>query len=56
MSSLRFLQESVKSKMSSPASERSDSLPTFRSNTNFPEGFDLTLLLKSSKKSRYASK
>ena len=55
MSSLQFLQESVKSKMSAAASDRDESNATFRNNMNFPDGFDLTLLQKSAKKSRNSS-
>lgn len=52
MSSLQFLQESVKSKMSSAVTDQSENRPTFRNNTNFPDGFDLTLLQKSAKKNK----
>ena len=41
--------------MSPAVSDRSENRPTFRNNTNFPDGFDLTLLQKSAKKTRHSS-
>ena len=56
MSSLQFLQKSVESKMSVTASDRGETTPNFRNNTNFPDGFDLTLLQrKSAKKTKNSS-
>ena len=54
MSSLQFLHEAVKSNMSAAAaaSDREESSPTFRNNTNFPDGFDLTLLQRQSAKKK----
>ena len=57
MSSLQFLQKSVESKMLATASEdRGEITPNFRNNTNFPDGFDLSLLhRKSAKKTKNSS-
>ena len=57
MSSLQFLQKSVESKMSvTEPKERGEITPDFRNNTNFPDGFDLTLLQrKSAKKTKNSS-
>ena len=57
MSSLQFLQKSVESKMSVTApKEGGEITPNFRNNTNFPDGFDLTLLQrKSAKKTKNSS-
>ena len=56
MSSLQFLQKSVESKMSITASDRGEITPNFRNNTNFPDGFDLSLLQrKSAKKTKKSS-